>query len=252
MSFLKRLFGSEAPQTGKRAIPGGIWLAAVGDIHGQLDQLNALTAKLEARAAASGCAHKILVFLGDYVDRGLKSKQVIERLIAGFPGIETHFLRGNHDETLLQFLDDASVAEAWKNYGGLETLGSYGVARTRTGDWKDSRAEFAQKLPPEHLRFFRNLEMSFQIGDYLFVHAGLRPGIPLASQSAHDMMWIREDFLQSTADFGHLVVHGHTPSVAPEVRSNRIGIDTGAYMTGVLTALELQGDARRFVTSRDG
>jgi serine/threonine protein phosphatase 1 len=250
MGFFKRLFGGEAPQ--KRAIPEGVWLAAVGDVHGQYDHLTALLTRLERRASASSCSHKILIFLGDYIDRGLKSKQVVDRLTAGFPGFETHFLRGNHDETLLQFLDDASVAEAWKNYGGLETLASYGVGRTRTGDWKDTQAEFTQKLPPNHLNFFRDLEMTFEIGSYLFVHAGLRPGIPLASQSAHDMMWIRDDFLHSRADFGHLVVHGHTPSVAPEVRSNRIGIDTGAYMTGVLTALELQGESRRFVTSRDG
>lgn len=249
MGFLQRLFGG-AP-TNPRKIPDGTWLAAVGDIHGQIDELSALLAKLEKRASHAA-GRKILVFLGDYVDRGLKSKQVVDRLIAGFPGFETHFLRGNHDETLLQFLDDATVAEAWKNYGGLETLASYGVSRTRTGDWRDSQAEFREKIPADHLSFFRDLKLNVTFGDYLFVHAGLRPGIPISSQSPHDMMWIRDDFLNSRADFGPIVVHGHTPKPKPDVQSNRIGIDTGAYMTRILTALVLEGGTREFVASRDG
>lgn len=249
MGFFKRLFGGEP--TKKSEIPAGAWLAAIGDIHGQLDQLTALLRLLEARAAQSRATRKIIVFVGDYIDRGLKSKQVVERLTQGFPGFEVHFLRGNHDETLLQFLDDPSVAEAWKNYGGLETLGSYGVARTRTGDWRDSQAELREKLPDAHLAFFRNLEMSFVFGDYLFVHAGLRPGIPLDAQSPHDLMWIRDDFLNSRSDFGQIVVHGHTPKPTPDVQSNRIGIDTGAYMTHVLTAIVLEGNTREFVSSRD-
>jgi serine/threonine protein phosphatase 1 len=249
MSFLKRLFGgADAP---KNALPTGCWLAAIGDIHGQLDALNAVLRQLEARAAKSSANRKLLIFLGDYIDRGFKSRQVVDRLVQGFPGFEAHFLRGNHDETLLQFLEDATVAEAWKNYGGLETLASYGVSRTRTGDWRDSQAELREKLPPAHLTFYRDLEMHFRLGDYIFVHAGLRPGIPIESQSPHDMMWIRDDFLNSKADFGALVVHGHTPKAAPDLRPNRIGIDTGAYMTGVLTALVLEGDSQGFVTSRD-
>lgn len=249
MRFFKRLFG--APSDRPRTLPEGVWLAAIGDIHGQFEALNIVVSKLEARAAASSASRKVLVFLGDYIDRGIKSRQVVDRLVSGFPGFETHFLRGNHDETLLQFLDDPSVAEAWKNYGGLETLGSYGVGRTRSGDWRDSQAEFRAKLPPQHLTFFRDLEMRFQAGDYLFVHAGFRPGIPIEAQSPHDMMWIRDDFLNSRADFGALVVHGHTPKGAPDIRRNRIGIDTGAYMTGVLTALVLEGAGRDFVRSRE-
>jgi serine/threonine protein phosphatase 1 len=250
MSFFKRLFASAEPK--KTAVPDGVWAAAIGDVHGQLDAMTRLLAKLETDAAQARAGRRILIFLGDYIDRGLKSRQVVDRLIQGFPGFETHYLRGNHDETLLQFLDDPSVAEAWKNYGGLETLASYGVARTRTGDWRDSQAELRAKLPESHIAFFRGLEMHVTLGDYLFVHAGLRPGIPLASQSPHDMMWIRDDFLNSRADFGHIVVHGHTPKTKPEVRENRIGIDTQAYMTHCLTALVLEGESRKFVTSRDG
>lgn len=249
MSFLRRIFGgAEAP---KPSVPPGVWAAAIGDIHGQFDALNALLRKVEDRAAGSSAGRKVLIFLGDYIDRGFKSRQVVDRLVAGFPAFETHYLRGNHDETLLQFLDDPSVAEAWKNYGGLETLASYGVARTRSGDWRDSQSEFREKLPPQHLTFFRDLEMQVQLGGYVFVHAGLRPGIPLSAQSPHDLMWIREDFLNSKADFGAVVVHGHTPKDAPEVRRNRIGIDTGAYMTGNLTALILEGDDVKFLSSRD-
>lgn len=249
MGFFQRLFGGGEAKS--RKLPAGVWLAAIGDVHGQLDALNSLMAKLDTMAATSSASRKILVFLGDYIDRGLKSRQVIDRMVAGFPGYEVHYLRGNHDETILQFMDDASVGEAWKNYGGLETLGSYGVARTKTGDWTDSQAHLKEKLPPTHLSFFRNLEMFFEIGDYLFVHAGLRPGIPLAEQSPHDLMWIRDDFLNSKSDFGRLVVHGHTPKSAPEIRSNRIGIDTGAYMTGVLTAIVLEDAKQEFVGSRD-
>lgn len=250
MSLFSRLFGSSVPR--KTQMPAGVWLAAIGDIHGQLDPLNRLLSRIEAISAESSARRKILVFVGDFIDRGLKSRQVIDRMIAGFPGFETWCLRGNHDETLLQFLDDAAVAESWRNYGGLETLASYGVGRTKTGDWKDTQAELRAKLPPEHLRFFQGLQMRFQIGDYIFVHAGLRPGIPLEAQSDQDLMWIRDDFLNSRADFGGLVVHGHTPKPEPDVRPNRIGIDTGAYMTGVLTALILSGDTRLFINSRDG
>jgi serine/threonine protein phosphatase 1 len=249
MSFFSRLFGVSRQRL--RLAPEGVWVAAIGDVHGQLGPLNALIAKLEAIARDSKASRKILVFLGDYIDRGLKSRQVVDRLVAGFPGFETHFLRGNHDETLLQFLEDSSVANAWKDFGGLETLGSYGVGRTRTGDWRDTQAELRGKLPEQHLNFFRDLEMQFQIGDYLFVHAGLRPGVPLSEQAPHDMMWIRDEFLHSNADFGPLVVHGHTPKSAPEVRANRIGIDTGAYMTGILTAVVLEGSDRVFVGSRE-
>jgi serine/threonine protein phosphatase 1 len=248
MGIFKRLFGGQAGRASE--IPPGAWLAAIGDIHGQFEELTCLLGKLEAHAKASTASRKILVFLGDYVDRGLKSKQVVDRLSDGFPGFETHFLRGNHDETLLQFLDDAKVADAWKNYGGLETLASYGVSRTRSGDWRDSQAEFNARLPDRHLTFFRDLEMYFELGDYVFVHAGLRPGIPLTAQSPHDMMWIREEFLNAKTDFGRIVVHGHTPKASPDVHANRIGIDTGAYMTRVLTALVLEGSTRRFVVSR--
>jgi serine/threonine protein phosphatase 1 len=250
MGLLKRLFGYERQKKGH--IPEGVWVAAIGDVHGQLDELSALLAKVEGLASQSVAVRKILVFVGDYIDRGLKSRQVVDRLLAGFPGFETHFLKGNHDETLLQFLDDPVVADAWKNYGGLETLASYGVQpRTKTGDWRDVQEALKDKLPVEHLRFFQNLELSFVLGDYLFVHAGLRPGIPLDAQSPHDMMWIRDDFLNSSADFGRIVVHGHTPKSAPEVKANRIGIDTGAYMTRVLTALILEGETKQFVKSRD-
>lgn len=250
MGFLKSLFGT--PEKKVRRVPEGCWAAAIGDIHGQLDALNALLARLERRAAASAADRKILIFLGDYVDRGLKSRQVVDRLVQGFPGFEAHFLRGNHDETLLQFLDDESVAEAWRNYGGLETLASYGVGRPAGGDWRQARLALLERLPADHRSFFQNLAMRFVLGDYQFVHAGLRPGVPLDAQSAHDMMWIRDDFLNSRADFGPLVVHGHTPKDRPDVKANRIGIDTGAYMTGILTALVLEGERAEFVTSRDG
>lgn len=250
MSFLSNLFGRNAKRIPRR-VPDGVWAAAIGDIHGQLDALNRLLALLERRAAQSRSRRKILIFVGDYIDRGFKSKQVIDRLVAGIPGFECVFLRGNHDQTLLEFLDDPTVAEAWRNYGGLETLASYGVAKVTQGDWPRIQQDLRVALPDSHLQFMRALKMHFTLGDYLFVHAGLRPGVPLHAQADHDLMWIRDDFLNASADFGALVVHGHTPKEKPDIRPNRIGIDTHAYLSGVLTALVLEEDRQSFVTSRD-
>ena len=228
----------------------GMWVAAIGDIHGQLDALNLLLDQLLKVAEQSRAERKVLVFLGDYVDRGLKSRQVIDRLLLGFDGFETHFLRGNHDETVLQFLNDPNVGDAWRNYGGLETLASYGVPRAAFSDWPQAQAILKQNLPSAHMRFFENLENYFVCGSYLFVHAGIRPGIPIDMQAQHDLMWIRDDFLNSNVDHGYRVVHGHTPKERPDVRPNRIGIDTGAYMTGALTAVVLDGVSVLLLDSR--
>jgi calcineurin-like phosphoesterase family protein len=234
--------------TGGR-LPEERLLVAVGDLHGRLDLLERLWVQIEAVARVSAARQRTIVFLGDYVDRGLQARELIDRLLQGFPGFEAIFLKGNHDETLLQFLDDPKLGEVWRNFGGVETLRSYGVEHRPGSDWAQTRAEFAARLPAEHLQFFQRLQLHYACGDFLFVHAGVKPGVMLEHQSEHDLLWIRHEFLDSSMSFGRIVVHGHTPEREPVVKPNRIGIDTGAYMTGTLTALVLEGSTQRFLST---
>ena len=167
------------------------------------------------------------------------------------PGFETHFLKGNHEAILLDFLDDPWRLDHWLLNGGEETMRSYGVDTERLARLSAPpdvwRQAFAEALPEAHLRFFRDLQLSVSFGDYLFVHAGVRPGVPLAAQSEADLIWIRGPFLNHADPFGKIVVHGHTPGREPVTRPNRIGIDTGAVFTDRLTALRLQDGAREFL-----
>lgn len=251
--LVARWFGNtEKPAT---RVPDGMRVYAIGDIHGCDDLLGRLLEAIDADRHTSRAADIRYVFLGDYVDRGTQSREVVERLI-GFKAREpaTIFLKGNHDATLLEFLGEPDVLQTWRGFGGLETLQSYGVnafEMMRDGAGAEAvRDRFADALPPAHLRFLRGLATSATIGDYLFVHAGIRPNLPIGEQSEQDLLWIRDEFLRSRADHGKIVVHGHTPSERPEIMSNRIGIDTGAYMTGRLTCLALEGTERRFLTTR--
>jgi serine/threonine protein phosphatase 1 len=234
-------------------LPEGQLLYAVGDIHGRSDLLHPLLAEIAADAAACSSARtRMLVFLGDYVDRGPDSKGVVDILLGELPkGFDCHFLKGNHEAMLLGFLDGTTPLEHWRINGGDATMTSYGVdirqldhSRASAAAW---RSAFAAALPTEHLAFFKMLELSLSFGDYLFVHAGLRPGVPLSAQGESDLIWIRAPFLNHTGSFGKIVVHGHTPGNEPVMRPNRIGIDTGACFTGRLTALRLEGDSRRFL-----
>lgn len=249
--FRKLLARTKAPAApSPRAIlPEGQLVIAVGDLHGRLDLLESLWPQLEAEARKTAARQRVLVFLGDYVDRGPASAQLVDRLLQGFDGFETVFLMGNHDQTLLQFLSDPTVGPVWMTFGGLDTLRSYGVDPSPSAAWADTRNAFAAALPEAHLHFFKNLRLHHAAGDYLFVHAGLRPHVRLEDQSTQDLLWIREDFLDSDAVFGRVVVHGHTPARTPVVRQNRIGIDTGAYATGCLTAVVLEARAQRFLST---
>jgi serine/threonine protein phosphatase 1 len=233
-------------------LPEGQLLYAVGDVHGRLDLLESLSDLIEQDAAGREAERRTLVFLGDYVDRGPDSRGVVERLISGVPhGFDAHFLKGNHEAILLDFLEDSWRLEHWLMNGGDATMRSYGVDTERLAQQGAAaeawRQAFADALPGTHLRFFRSLQLSVTFGDYLFVHAGLRPGVPLAAQSEADLVWIRGPFLNHAEPFDKIVVHGHTPGPQPVTRQNRIGIDTGAVFTGRLTALRLEGGARKFL-----
>jgi serine/threonine protein phosphatase 1 len=233
--------------------PDGVRLYAIGDIHGRADLLGTLHRRIiaDAATAPAGCTRR-LVYLGDYVDRGLQSKQVVDMLLEGPPpGFEAVYLKGNHEDCLLKFLGDWQRGPHWFSIGGDATILSYGV-RPATGlpageRLEHASRELAQKLPPAHLQFYRSLELTHQAGDYVFVHAGLRPGVPFDEQEPEDLMWIREPFLQGGDCGGRLVVHGHSPARRPEIYSHRIGIDTGAFFTNVLTCLVVEGSERRFI-----
>ena len=253
--LLNRLKG--AFQGGEPAsVPEGMRIYAVGDIHGRDDLLARLLGQIEADARSRPAQRNLLIFLGDYVDRGLQSKAVLDRLTgARLPGFEYVFLKGNHEQAMLQFLEDAAFGKTWKYYGGLETLHSYGITELTLSDdpadFERARERFDAALPHAHRHFLETLQLSAEFGGYFFAHAGVRPGVALHRQIEEDLLWIREDFLESSSRYGKVVVHGHTPREEVVVRPNRIGIDTGAYMTGVLTALVLEGEGKRFLQTGD-
>ncbi len=233
-------------------VPDGRRVYAIGDIHGRADLLVRLLEELRRDVAQGGFEGRpILVFLGDYIDRGFQSRDVIDVLLSDLLSpFETYFLKGNHEAAMLQFLDDPAIGPRWAEFGGAETLVSYGVQpprmRTSVDDWSRASDELGQVLPADHLHFLRNLDISVRIGDYVFVHAGVRPGVPLDQQSEYDMLWIREEFLADRKPLGAVIVHGHTPTPAPHRDSRRVGIDTGAYLSGRLTAARFEHDTVEF------
>ena len=239
------MLGSRLRPKLKPKLPNGIRIYAVSDIHGCADLLREVFAAIDHHLARAGPARTLHVFLGDYIDRGPASRQTIDLLIERSRRHESIFLKGNHEAFLFEVLQDASRLEAWKQYGGFQTLMSYGLAPSIKPD-RDEQNELVQALlhcmPNHHRRFFGNLKSSFSCGDFFFAHAGVKPGVPLRRQREEDLLWIRDEFLQSEQAFGKFVVHGHTPVSKPEIRPNRINIDTGAYATGVLTLLTIQGD----------
>jgi serine/threonine protein phosphatase 1 len=234
-------------------VPADTRVYAIGDVHGQLDQLLALEDLIVADAAEHPAGRRLIVYLGDYVDRGQDSRAVVAHLLEGPPpGFEAVYLKGNHEDVMLDFLDDPDSGANWLMNGGDTTLANYGIDIHADGPAGVGRLEhlsrrFAEALPRDHQAFLRGLDVSHAEGDYLFVHAGIRPGVPLEAQDPHDLIWIRYPFLQSDADFGKVVVHGHTPEPQPVERGNRIGVDTGAVYGGSLTALVLDGADRRFL-----
>ena len=237
----------EAPRP---RVPEGTRIYAIGDIHGRLDLLDEVLARVDADMAQHPTSNATRVFLGDYIDRGPDSKRVLDRLISCCVAQPTVCLMGNHEAYLREFLKNPDVLSVWGHYGGLDTLLSYGLVPTIETDAQEQRqlaSELDKILPSNHREFLSSLRQYFICGDYFFVHAGVRPGICLTEQSEDDLLWIRDDFLLCEDHFGKVVVHGHTPVLEPDVRPNRINIDTGAYATGRLTCLVLERDEIRFI-----
>jgi serine/threonine protein phosphatase 1 len=229
--------------------PEGLRLYAIGDIHGCLDQFTELHEAIADDLIARPVSDHRIVHLGDYVDRGADSAGIIEKLSSlKKSDSRARAIRGNHDQIFLEFLDGVpDNRELFLTYGGRQTLASYGCASSEGTDLWDLIDEAREAVPRHHIDFLRTLPLFHQFGDFFFCHAGVRPGVPLAEQNQNDLIWIREEFLTSTADHGAIVVHGHTPTDNPEVRPNRINVDTGAVFGGQLTCVVLEGAEHRFL-----
>jgi len=278
LNFLSSIFGGDRRQAYPRAansnyqtrrpvtrvtqVPDTTCVYAIGDIHGRFDLLEALLAKIEADADLLPEGTKpTIVFLGDYIDRGLQSRQIVDLFLSDrLAGFETVFLMGNHEEALLKFFQDPGFGEKWAMYGGAETLFSYGLqppqgvmGASASGHDRDAWVtlwnRFRATLPENHLSFYQSLQLSHTIGDYVFVHAGMKPGVALEDQRGEDMLWIRDEFLDDRQNFEKLVVHGHTPADAAHRDDRRVGLDTGAYMTGRLTAARFMGNSIEFLST---
>lgn len=222
----------------------GIRVYAVGDIHGRADLLKQIFTVIDADLARSPIKRSVEVYLGDYIDRGPSSGYTLDLLIERGRSREAVFLKGNHEAYFLEVLGDPTKLSDWKQFGGLQTLMSYGIQPSLNpdaGEQTDLVKKLTATMPESHLDFLRSLKPSFVCGDFFFVHAGVRPGIPLKEQQESDLLWIRDEFLYSKANFGKFIIHGHTPVREPDFRPNRANIDTGAYATGNLTLLRIQG-----------
>jgi serine/threonine protein phosphatase 1 len=234
-------------------LPAGLRVYATGDVHGHADLLEAALGRIDDEIARDAPADWRIVMLGDYCDRGPHSSDVLSILNARSADPRFVCLRGNHDEWLELFLSDPySCGEDFLRWGGRETLASYGVDPDAGEDPARLSRALARNFPAEHRRFLASLKLSHAEGDYFFAHAGVRPGVPLADQQARDLMWIRGEFHRHDGSFGAVVIHGHTPVDMPEIRPNRINIDTGAYQSGRLTTLVLEGASRRFLETKAG
>jgi len=237
---------------------GGRQIYAIGDVHGRADLLRDLLETVRADAdARRGDQPPLIIFLGDYVDRGADSAGVVEQILelkrdARF---QVRALKGNHEQALLRFLDEATFGPVWAQHGGVATLQSYGVEppeNTLDPDaWEPARARLEALVPSSHRLFYCGLELAIVLGDFAFVHAGVRPGVPLERQSETDLLWIRGEFLRAPGPFGKIIVHGHTPRREVQITKHRMGIDTGAYYSGILTALRLDGSEPFVLQARD-
>lgn len=250
----KRLLNARSKRAAvTRKVPDGQRVYAIGDIHGRLDLLDSLLELIGQDDLGREAARTRMVFLGDLVDRGPHSKGVIDRLIEmRDSGVDAVFLLGNHDEIFLKAVSgDIKAARMLTRIGGRETILSYGMSPEdyQGYDFEELVRLLATLVPRQHVEFLSSFQDYIEIGDYLFVHAGVRPGAPLNEQRATDLRWIRGEFLESKADHGKMIVHGHSISDGVDARSNRIGIDTGAFASGRLTAIALEKQNSWFLTA---
>jgi serine/threonine protein phosphatase 1 len=237
---------------------GGALVYAVGDVHGCYDLFKLMLARLTADAAErAGGRRPVLILCGDYIDRGPDSAKVVQALVwmSRRSEFEIHLLKGNHEQAMLAFLDDPEAGRLWLEFGGRETLVSYGVEAfgpdPSPAELARVRDDLLDRMPGSHLRLLERLELAAVVGDYAFVHAGVRPGVSLRNQTEQDLLWIRRGFLDAPGPFEKIVVHGHTwRDDMPQLLENRIGIDTGAYATGVLTALRLEDGRMEVLRTR--
>ena len=233
-------------QRAAASLPDGLRIYAIGDIHGRADLLAALLRQIDVDCTLYPSSRPIVVFIGDYIDRGPASSEVLDLLLGCERTKETVFLKGNHETFVHRFLNAPAVLDEWRLCGGLETLMSYGLKPSINPGVAEQRrlaTALAKSMPKRHLEFLDSLKLSFSCGDFLFVHAGIRPGVPIRKQREEDLLWIREEFLSFQLRFEKFVVHGHTPVRTPDIRSNRINIDTGAFATGRLTCMVIEGTA---------
>jgi serine/threonine protein phosphatase 1 len=236
------------------AVPDGVIAFAVGDIHGRLDLLQRLHTMITEYMALHPAWEYYLIYLGDYIDRGPHSKEVVDAIMAFNPDKTTVItLKGNHEDVLNGFFDDVTILPLWAQYGGLATFQSYGVyVDTPTGLVTQLKLKDAldKAMPEKHRTFYKELRVSFTLGDYFFVHAGINPHRPLHKQHPYDLLYIRTVFLDSTTFHGKMIVHGH--SIVPQAMcyANRIAVDSGAYRTNILSAVVLEGTRHTFLTTQ--
>lgn len=250
MDFWRKLIGGRGNAPTERSLPDGLVVVAFGDVHGRYDLLTDLHRRAASALSVLKPERSVEIFLGDYVDRGPASRAVVEWLIDAPPVCDERIcLRGNHEAMLLAALDDTAFLPDWLHNGGWETMQSYGVPVGARSAPAALLAVFRAQFPDRHRDFLAALPDTAVFGTYLFVHAGIMPGRSLAAQDPQDLIWIREPFLGSDADFGHIVVHGHTPVRGPELRRNRINLDTGACFSDRLTCAILHGSDVDFIAT---
>jgi serine/threonine protein phosphatase 1 len=228
--------------------PADTRIYVVGDIHGRADLLSEITDRIDDDVRRRPIAQTAEIYLGDYIDRGPHSRTVVDLLAVRLVAHHAVCLRGNHEAVMERFLQNSTVLPYWQQLGGMQTLASYGIKlRGGTETAADVRRRFVDAFPRAHQLFMQCLRDLFVCGDFLFVHAGIRPGVPLEYQDPNDLIWIRDEFLDSAQDHGRFIVHGHTPVPYPDIRHNRINIDTGAWRTGTLTCVAIEGSTFLFL-----
>ncbi|MEZ5872258.1 MAG: metallophosphoesterase family protein [Nitratireductor sp.] len=233
---------------GEARLPEGERVYAIGDIHGCTDLLDEMLRLIDADIRSAPPAKCTIIFLGDFVDRGPDSRGVVDRLVELASDPRHIMLRGNHDQRLLDFVDNADIdGEGFLYWGGMATVASYGVDVTGQRTPQALSRDLAKLFPASHSRLLMNLRQSHSIGDYFFAHAGVKPGVPLDQQEAHDLMWIRNEFLIFQGSHGKVVIHGHTPMDWVDVQPNRINVDTRAFDSGVLSCVVLEDNEWRVI-----